>query len=1034
MSFDRANAVRIEDTTEAWDGEKYGTPIYVLPSNFFLSAYATTGWVDNVGPTEPANATLGYTWIDTSAGGGADGIIKVKTANGFESDVAPWVPQLTNLSNRVQALDSADFVTSSELSAATTGFATVASVYTKTQVDDAISAAVDAITFADIGGAGTTLSAYGITDTYTKTEADGRYLASTDYNANDVLTKLKTVDGPASGISAQFLGGQAESYFRDLGNATGTLAASRVADRTLPRAKLLDPIIEPTLATLRARTDLTDGTGVSVLGRVQPGDWGPPRSGVYKTGNYATRVTNDEVTTNEGDGGYVVALNSDKSGATGAFLFDKEGPCDVRYYGANGDTASTVRDHAAIDAIERSSEISGAVSYGGLKVRTSKNIQSITKTYFGEPGGSLLGTNNFSTQTTAIATADIDDLVLRRPRSKTPSLEWEGKRIIWFGTSIPHDGAAKDSYPFWACDKTGAILTFMPWSGSHATFDYQADPNNGSTSKALAMTEAHRLSMLATHGASSAYSDTFDDVTVASQMTLDFRLRQQWGTNGQDWIFLDHGHNDRYTRHGTTVQDVRTITSLTASGAQMVVGLSDTTGIAVEGALYIRQTGIVGADWAGGRVAAVTANSVTVDYDISGMSGTFSSGTAIICDLPTVEGAYDFIIAAGNNEAVKRSHSLPGVLLAGPPSEYTGGVHDPGIRDVRNRLWAYAKARGYAFFDVAHAMGATLEQQHVFFKDRIHPQTTPQRKLLGDIWATFMLGDVTPVITERDVPMRARGVPLRDGVELVYSDLRGGVLTPVTAAGALTDRIRDGFDSGLSNYTLVNNGAASAPVIFDDSGNNRLRCATNGSGGFSILRKFGITLGKRLSFGAKMRWPATSGVASGNTPRTIELMWVKNSVDLGGGTLQQRGFFLVYAVLRDTGAVLVARPFTALNVLGPDVQSGFEIEASVFHDVRFEIESSASGLEAVSALYLDDELVSRLTFDNTAQFTGGQAPNQFDVGCNNVNGGAALTVEFDDIFIASGDLIDVTTPYTGDYPPPGGTTLRSVNGKLYETQ
>lgn len=56
----------------------------------------------------------------------------------------------------------------------------------------------------------TTLSGYGITDAYTKTEVDNALstkLDTSSYTAADILTKLLTVDGPSSGLNADLLDG-----------------------------------------------------------------------------------------------------------------------------------------------------------------------------------------------------------------------------------------------------------------------------------------------------------------------------------------------------------------------------------------------------------------------------------------------------------------------------------------------------------------------------------------------------------------------------------------------------------------------------------------------------------------------------------------------------------------------------------------------------------------------------------------------------------------------------------------------------------
>ena len=59
----------------------------------------------------------------------------------------------------------------------------------------------------ELEGKPTTIAGYGITDAYTKTESDNKYLLKTSYTAADVLNKLKTVDGSKSGLDADTLDG-----------------------------------------------------------------------------------------------------------------------------------------------------------------------------------------------------------------------------------------------------------------------------------------------------------------------------------------------------------------------------------------------------------------------------------------------------------------------------------------------------------------------------------------------------------------------------------------------------------------------------------------------------------------------------------------------------------------------------------------------------------------------------------------------------------------------------------------------------------
>lgn len=59
--------------------------------------------------------------------------------------------------------------------------------------------------FAEVTSKPSTLSGYGITNAYTKTESDGKYLLKTSYTAADILAKLKTVDGAGSDLEADIL-------------------------------------------------------------------------------------------------------------------------------------------------------------------------------------------------------------------------------------------------------------------------------------------------------------------------------------------------------------------------------------------------------------------------------------------------------------------------------------------------------------------------------------------------------------------------------------------------------------------------------------------------------------------------------------------------------------------------------------------------------------------------------------------------------------------------------------------------------------
>lgn len=103
-------------------------------------------------------------------------------------------------------------------------------------------------------------------------------LDAVNYNAADVLAKLKTVDGSASGVDADFLDGQHGSYYRDASNINaGTLAKER-----------LPGTIDSSTTGTAANAELLDGYdssrfSLSAAGDIGSGDWNTfTTHGVYK--------------------------------------------------------------------------------------------------------------------------------------------------------------------------------------------------------------------------------------------------------------------------------------------------------------------------------------------------------------------------------------------------------------------------------------------------------------------------------------------------------------------------------------------------------------------------------------------------------------------------------------------------------------------------------------------------------------------------------------------------------------------------------
>ncbi len=121
----------------------------------------------------------------------------------------------------------------------------------------------------------TTLAGYGITDA----------LLASSYTAADVLTKLKTVDGAASGLDADLLDGQQGSYYLAWGSLTGkptTLAGYGITDASV--ANLTDTTITAPAAGHLLRWNGTKWVNVALVAADIPAlDWSKITSGLPAT-------------------------------------------------------------------------------------------------------------------------------------------------------------------------------------------------------------------------------------------------------------------------------------------------------------------------------------------------------------------------------------------------------------------------------------------------------------------------------------------------------------------------------------------------------------------------------------------------------------------------------------------------------------------------------------------------------------------------------------------------------------------------------
>ncbi|MEP3071503.1 MAG: hypothetical protein ABJQ26_01805, partial [Maricaulis sp.] len=493
--------------------------------------------------------------------------------------------------------------------------------------------------------------------------------------------------------------------------------------------------------------------------------------------------------------------------------------------------------------------------------------------------GTLTANNRFGYPSVVKPGEPIRDVALQRLRTKSPVLEWEGRTILWLGTSIPHQGAGLDGYPEQFADRLLATVINNAWSGSKAGWDPAADPSYINNIKCLSMTENDRLWGVAEYGSSSIYSDDFDLITKASQMTADARIMEAYADADISVVALDHNHNDRHLPLGALRPPETAITAISL-GATTTVQLASGAGWAAGDGIVLRVEGIPKADHLAARVEAVNGNDITININTSGYTGSLTAGTAIRLDRNTIAGAWLFVMHYCCWAANVHDRAQPYFLLAGAPSEYTTGAADDAIfgnaENVRQIAELWGPTAG--FFDIAHELQLSLRDHQTYLGDNVHPVTSAQRRVIADHWVRWALGGALPVRNPRDYLPRVAGTEFMDQREPVYSEFFGGFLTPDFLFGGSTPVITEDF-ADLGGWTTAGNAPAVAAAPWGIGNALKIeRRAAVSSGVAYIHRDIGdIADGFDLEF--DILAPVTAGLTS-NPTKVINLLKLKNN---GGG-------------------------------------------------------------------------------------------------------------------------------------------------------
>ena len=600
------------------------------------------------------------------------------------------------------------------------------------------------------------------------------------------------------------------------------------------------------------------------------------------------------------------------------------------------------------------------VDMQGLTALTTLELLDLTKSYYG--GQVLAASPRYSTIQPTVRTGPVWREELQHLSTKSPLLKWPGKQILWLGTSIPTIGnSTETAYPYKVAHALQADVEDWAWPGSHMTYRPDDPADEIGTIKALSMTEEDRLAGLALHGAGSVYDDDFDLVTKASKMTCGYRIGAQFAAQAWDVVILDHNHNDRYWPLGEIDAAGVAIQSLTLGVTTTVTAAAGTW--AVGDAVVLRVTGIPMLDYTAARVQAVSGQTITINVDSSGYTGTFSAGVVKKVDRTTLGGAYEFVFSYTLNAALRYSRPTPLFVLSAAPSLWTDEEYSPAIRANAHALAAIAEHWGAAFFDVQAEYDVPGRQLLTYFPDGTHPRTEECRQALANLWTEWLSGGTLRQYTPLDFVARGGQAEYLDGRPITYSRWRQGATTTTWTVGTYTTLV----DQPMTSLTGWTTGGDVAPqlVAAPWGSGQALSCAVS-AGQSSWINKAGLAFSGATAVEFDLQVSAVAGLTEENS-KSVGILRIAGPSGTGYQLAMQ-------VVFKSDGASLGLKYYKApVNLDYTDVllTDDAALSAGAKHHIKLEWVKAQSaddhGLGAV-LLYVDDVLCNpAATLENLAQ-------------------------------------------------------------------
>jgi len=673
---------------------------------------------------------------------------------------------------------------------------------------------------------------------------------------------------------------------------------------------------------------------------------------------------------------------------------------------------SLAADNASVFTAAENSNLIRIDLQGGsytTSLVSSPQDQPLKKDYF---NGSVFIISSITSEPELFKTAvAVSDYELKRPRTKSPLLGWEGLNVLWLGTSIPHQGVGVDGYPELFGASLKCYVDNMAFSGTSANYDYTEDAFDIGTVKSLSMTEDDRQWGLATYGASSAYDDNFDVVTKASQMTVDYRIKAPYATTPFDVVVLDHNHNDRALKAGNISPTDITINSITI-GATTDLILSDASTIVIGDSITARVNGIASLDYLAARVTAKASNTITVNIDSSSYIGTFTDGTIQETDKATFYGAWQFLIYYIKNQAILTNVDDVKIILCGAPSEHTNdSIFENSVFRASELIKEIAEKYDLSFFDIGYEYSVKYPEQLTYFPDGVHPTTTITRKAIANYWVAWASGGLTDVVnTDAFIPSST--TVFLDKSEALYSDLRLGFYTPDVLNSDSAVLVDEDFSAGIGAWTT--NGTAPVDGTAPWGVGSAVLCAsTIGTPQSSLTQAVTGTDSWSVEF--DMWLPEVSGLTDTSSTKTVNLCEIRPN----GAAYQ------LQLLIKPESAKLRMAYFEAPNVgLVQLPASRTLLSKETKHTVRIDMEKATSGANGFLAVYLDGVRIISGATDDSAQVV----PNKINIGVLSSNTGKDLDLYLSNILLTSKTSSDFTQRFTGNFTAQSGELVTVVNG------